>query len=320
MCLMMNPSKTRESGPNVGYSNRDLSWCMDLLQGFCRLMGPGDGERDLSFSLGTYPDCWMHLSFVLHVFYPGVEPGDSDKPSSTFSGLRCDRRSLSADDIGFFKEARISVTLRCAARRGIGTLVNHSPSTVAVILSDLSHQPINATEGHWSERGLESSSYYSGIVLFQTIVWNHIDVWKDRWDQCLDSVDCTIEMKTNGLADQGCVEELTDYSMAIQKSRAILSTIQLFTLFRKHIAQVPHSLRKIRNEWARTYEGMNSQNIDQSGKHEPAMILRNWDRVVSHVDQLHNQLLNRMRAKQEEMRTLQESASSIISLHLSRKA
>lgn len=196
LCLMTNPSKI-ESNPNSGHSSRDISWCMDSLQAFCRLMGPGDGERDLSFSLGTYPDCWIYLCFVLHFFCPDVEHGNSNKSTyySTTSGLRCDRRILAAEGIGSFKETRILVNLRSAAGYTTGPSTNPSPSTVGIILTDLGHQSISTRENNWSERELESSPQYSGISLFQNIVWNHIDVWKDRWDQCLGHVDNVLEKK-----------------------------------------------------------------------------------------------------------------------------
>lgn len=198
LCLMTNPTKT-ESNPNLTHSDRDISWGMDSLQAFCRLKGPGEGERDLSFSLGTYPDCWIYLHFVLHFFHPDVERENPDKSPDCppASGLRCDRRSLEAEGIGSFKEARILVNLRCAVGCVPGASINPSPSTVGIILTDLGHQSINAKEKDWRERELESSSPYSGIALFQNIVWNHIDVWKDRWDQCLDHVDSLLETKVS---------------------------------------------------------------------------------------------------------------------------
>lgn len=238
LCLMTNPNKIATDE----YADRDISWCMDSLQAFCRLESPGDGERDLSFSLGTYPDSWMYLSFALHFFWPDVtDRGGPKKPQPfhfAIPGLGCDRRSLEID-LGSFQEARILVHLRCAAGCGTGAPTIPNPATVGVVLTDLGHQPINARAKHWDERQLESSSEYSGVALFHTIVWDHLDIWAYRWDQCLDHID-------NMLGN-----ELATGNQNIRSSEAakyVYETLRLFMEFRRHMAQAPRSLRRMRKE------------------------------------------------------------------------
>ncbi|SPQ26432.1 22ca2805-573e-43ea-8be1-8d51f75a5e2c [Thermothielavioides terrestris] len=81
---------TKEVEPLPDNPDRDLSWTLDSLHGFCRKDGLEDGNRHLSWSLGTFPDRWMYLNFIFHYF----TPHDTDADKWIGSGIRCDRQTI----------------------------------------------------------------------------------------------------------------------------------------------------------------------------------------------------------------------------------
>ncbi len=58
---------TKEAKPLADSPDRDFSWTLDSLHGFCRKEGL-EGYRHPSWSLGTFPDRWMYLNFIFHYF------------------------------------------------------------------------------------------------------------------------------------------------------------------------------------------------------------------------------------------------------------
>lgn len=95
------------------------------------------------------------------------------------------RRSFTAAGIGYFTEARAFVNMQLATKFGTGASAMTSLSTVGVILTDMGHQSTNTSKKDLNERRLETHSQASDVTLFQTILWNHLDIWEDRWKKCL---------------------------------------------------------------------------------------------------------------------------------------
>ncbi|KND89167.1 hypothetical protein TOPH_06104, partial [Tolypocladium ophioglossoides CBS 100239] len=150
LMLMTNPNKKVVAQSDC--PDRDLSWCLDSMHGFCRLKGPREGEnlrgRNLSLSVGTFPDCWMYLHAIFHNFTPGSHESDlkeSDKWKG--SGLRCERRKITLpigrdNTMEPFQEERIWFGMRTAtAYRDDETYLDHG-STVGFILSEWVHFPL----------------------------------------------------------------------------------------------------------------------------------------------------------------------------------
>jgi hypothetical protein len=195
LSLMQNPYKGIDTSyDNDPYSVRDLSWCLDSLQGFCRLRAPGEGDRDLSFSLGTFSDCWVYLSFILHFFEKDEGPDYTDR-SSIQSGLRCDRRSINVPNIGSFKERRVLINTRFATAYQDKKPTNTAPSAVNVILTDIGHRNHHISTRRWYEYGMQSTRQAPGVSLFLTVLWDHLDLWEDMWNRCLDNVNGIYQTK-----------------------------------------------------------------------------------------------------------------------------
>src|SRR5690349_8273909 len=106
---------TKEANPLPDNPDRDLSWTPDSLHGFCRKEGLEDGNRHLSWSLGTFPDRWMYLNFIFHYF----TPDDTEADEWVGSGIRCDRRTVTVPLGGpggkeTFREQRVWFSVRTA--------------------------------------------------------------------------------------------------------------------------------------------------------------------------------------------------------------
>lgn len=209
LCLLKKPNQSNHSSSDLefafggGYSNRDLSWCLDSMQGFCRSEGP-EGGRDLSFGLGTSSDCWLHLHFILNTFH--LDSDDTSYgPSWLGSGMRCDRRRIKVQvqpgsDMTF-REGRTWIGMRIATDFH-GQAPTASPPVVGVIVTDSGASDINLTERDWDQRGLTSPPLAAGVALFQMTLWSSLDWWEMRWHHCLDQIDNVIEVKVR------CVEPL----------------------------------------------------------------------------------------------------------------
>lgn len=91
LLLMINPTKKAEA--NSDCPDREISWCLDSFHVFCRWNGPEEGSRNLSWSQGTFPDCWMYLHFMFYYFGPHDDQIDESE-SWKGSGIRCDRRNI----------------------------------------------------------------------------------------------------------------------------------------------------------------------------------------------------------------------------------
>ena len=221
MSLLSNPNKQRLTPKTQDvtstllsadkFADKDISWCLDSLHGFCRQQTPfyQEGEKGLSFTLGTLPDCWMHFHFVFHSygFDPdGASPQDGSNTGGG-SGLKVERNSFSIPvEFGrdrydmTFRETRTWISMRVATNY-CGEAPDTSPNVVGIIVSDKGHERLNTTDKTWeSERGLESPPDAPGVALFQMILWTQLDHWETHWNRCLDSVDKTFKIKVCSLA------------------------------------------------------------------------------------------------------------------------
>jgi len=195
---MMHP--TTEVNPLLDNPDRDLSWTLDSLQGFCRNEGLEDGNRHLSWSLSTFPDRWMYLNFILYHF----SPHDTDADEWTGSGIRCDRRTITVPLGGpsgkeTFKEQRVWFSMRTATAdeesRQADAAKLKGPATIGFVLDGSAQHPVRMMKQDWLERGMEPAKGSSGITAFQMLLWGGVDDWSRGWNACLDYVDRLYELQ-----------------------------------------------------------------------------------------------------------------------------
>lgn len=203
---MSHPGKTIEGSPlPEECPDRDFSWCLDSLQGFCRLRGPEEGPKTLSSRFGTYPDSWMYLNFIMHHFGP-VEEIDLEAKWQG-DGIRAERRRFSFP-IGqngkevVFLEERVWTSLRTAIghdKLDVDSNNVRRPTTVGLVLSDFGHQSVDITPKTWAQRGLASVPEAEGVVFFQMLIWSATDDWGKSWASCLDYIDSLHEPEVSPL-------------------------------------------------------------------------------------------------------------------------
>lgn len=206
LLLMSHPGKTIEGSPlPEECPDRDFSWCLDSLQGFCRLRGPEEGPKTLSSRFGTYPDSWMYLNFIMHHFGPAEEIDLEAKWQG--DGIRAERRRFSFP-IGqngkevVFLEERVWTSLRTAIghdKLDVDSNNVRRPTTVGLVLSDFGHQSVDITPKTWAQRGLASVPEAEGVVFFQMLIWSATDDWGKSWASCLDYIDSLHEPEVSPL-------------------------------------------------------------------------------------------------------------------------
>ncbi|KAI1261204.1 hypothetical protein F5Y18DRAFT_440740 [Xylariaceae sp. FL1019] len=309
LCLVTNPNKSIDNHENITPEDRDIAWCLDAIQSFSRLAGPSEGERDLSFTLGTFSDAWMYISYTL----PGfrfVEEAPSSDPATdghdTYSGLRCDRLKFKLPKIGSFQEFRLLAFARVSVTDEETEPILGSPSFVGFILTDSGHQQINATTSDWEERGITSNRELCGISLFQTILWDHLSTWKLRWDACLDQVTRSIETKIEDLTTQSSSKAIY-YHGGISRAKLLFTVTHLLGVFRKHIAVAPRTIRHMTEAWTRTYRGLHSDNLGRLSRTDQAFARKNWERLLAHVEKLQEDLFTRIRDILAEVKSCQDA-------------
>jgi len=191
---------TKEANPLPDNPDRDLSWTLDSLHGFCRKESLEDGGRHLSWSLGTYPDCWMYLNFIFHY----LTPHNADADEWVGSGIRCDRRTVTVPIGGpsgkqTFREQRVWFSMRTATAYEDGCQADAAeltgPATIGFVLADAFHHSFKMTKQDRSGRGIEPVKDASGITAFQTLLWGGVDEWSEGWNACLDYVDRLYEVQ-----------------------------------------------------------------------------------------------------------------------------
>jgi hypothetical protein len=190
---MTHPTK-EVNPPLADNPDRDLSWTLDSLHGFCRKEGLEEGNRHLSWSLGTFPDRWMYLNFIFYYF----TPHDNDADECIGSGIRCDRRTVTVPLGGpsgkeTFREQRVWFSIRTAtayedSRRPDAAKLK-GPATVGFVLSDAHHHTVRMTRKDWVMRGMEPVIGSSGITAFQMLLWSGVEDWSEGWNACLNYID-----------------------------------------------------------------------------------------------------------------------------------
>lgn len=90
--------------------------------------------------------------------------------------------------------------------------------------------------------------------------------------------------------------------------------------FRNHIDIVEKSVRRMYDEWARTYPGKFTERLERFDIETQAVLLSNWKKVLLHFDELSNRLDSRIQKSIDELRIIREgvrfpsSAVSILSV------
>ncbi|KAH6646847.1 hypothetical protein BKA67DRAFT_525315 [Truncatella angustata] len=308
---MSNPNKHKtELDSHNSYVDQDIFWCLDSLQAFCRLQGPTIGERDLSFSFGTCPDRWMYFHFTLHYFF--LDTTEVSTPieaasDASRSGLRCDRLNMTIPGIGRLEEMRLLVSMRVATRYGTKSPTEEpSPSAVGFVMTDAGHSSTHTTRTDWTGRGLQSPMEASGVTLFQTMIWNLLDLWEHGWSQCLDAVDALLDFQSDDLSNEILLEAQMFDDERMSKTKHMFLVLRLFANFRKNISTPSQTIRRMQKEWAKAYKGRYSDRLERFDRLTQVAILENWDRVILHSDRLHAKLLDRIRSKEEDCRNYRD--------------
>lgn len=204
LLLMTHPTKKAKALSDN--PDRDLSWTLDSLHGFCRKEGLEEGNRHLSWSLGTFPDRWMYLNFIFHYYSPSSVDGNE---SFAGSGIRCDRRTIKVYLRGLkrekvFTEQRVWFGMRTATAYQDDSQPDKAalrgPSTVAVVLAEEGHHPVRMKKKDWLDRGLEAVKGASGVTSFQMLLWGGIDAWSQGWNACLDHIERLYEVPVSNSA------------------------------------------------------------------------------------------------------------------------
>ncbi|POR31170.1 Uncharacterized protein TPAR_08632 [Tolypocladium paradoxum] len=325
LLLMTNP--TKRVAANSDCPNRELSWCLDSMHGFCRQKGLEEGDRCLSWSLGTFPDCWMYLHFIFHYFSPYNEQenvDESDKWKGSGPSV-CARRSITLpigwdDGMETFREQRVWFGMRTATRYQGGETDMKHPAIVGFIMTDPFHHRVNATMNDWRQRGLESPNGASGVALFQMLLWSGLDEWSLSWNVCLDYIDKLHEVKAANADKQEQVEDLDNKSPKLSTlmfdpsgrlAKEYFVTSHLLKIFRKHVDVLPRSLRGLRTEWERTYPAMNSDLLERFDERTQGKLLKNWNTLITHADELHSELIGRIEKKTGELMSLRDSKGAL---------
>ncbi|KAJ6443558.1 hypothetical protein O9K51_04737 [Purpureocillium lavendulum] len=306
LLLMINPA--RGDHPIFDCPDRELSWCLDAMHGFCRLKGPEEVDRCLAWSLGTTPDCWMYLHFIFYSFSREALADTSDPRRG--SGMQCERRKFSLPigyngEIETFGEERVWLGMRTGTSYGDSSAPEH-PGTVAFAVNDSHHFVLDGTRGDWHERGLESPEGASGVALFQMVLMTGTDRWAADWTQCLDSIDELLEVRAEDLASNERLEALmTDPDGRLAKKYFLAAS--LIKIFAKHIDSLPRLLRDMVKTWQRTYPGMNADLLTRFDEATQMKLLDNWHTVIAHAECKRKQLTDRIEKRAAELLRLRDS-------------
>ncbi|KAI0145414.1 hypothetical protein GGR57DRAFT_480658 [Xylariaceae sp. FL1272] len=307
---MTNPNKSDENLERITPEDRDISWCLDAVQGFSRLTGPSEGDRDLSFSLGTYSDAWMYLYYILPGFIFLAEESPVDLATDAhheYSGLRCDRLKFAIPSVGSFQEFRQVTFARVSVTNEEVEPIRGSPNFVGFVLTDEGHRHINATTSDWEERGIKSNEKLCGVSLFVNVLWDHLNAWRFRWDECLDQVTRSIGIKVEDLAMESHFKAKVKSKSPSPRAKLLFTVTHLLGLFQRHIAVVPRTVRQMTENWIRTYRGLHSDNVGRLSREDQAIARENWELILARVEKLQKELLVRIRDIRAEVKSYQDA-------------
>ena len=325
---------TKGDNPLADNPDRDLSWTLDSLHGFCRKEDLEDGNRHLSWSLGTYPDNWMYLNFIFHYF----TPQDVDAEGMIGNGIRCDRRTITVPLGGSegketFREQRVWFSMRTATAYSASQYFDvepvKGPATIGCILADAYHHPIRMTKKDWAMCGMESVRGAAGVTAFQMLLWGGVDEWSEHWNGCLNYIDRLYQVKvvlpsispTHGIQRTNCnqVEDIDDsnpeklhnlmFDPQGSLAKEYFVTAHLLKVFRQHIDVLPRTLQQMGRKWERTYPGMESDLAQRFGEVYQETLLNNWTRLIDHAKELHGKLADRIEKRSAELLRLRDSVS-----------
>ncbi|KAL3959305.1 hypothetical protein ACCO45_007467 [Purpureocillium lilacinum] len=316
LSLLSNPGKDDESGENFdGFADRDITWALDSLQGFCRGLTPHQYQfkRKFSFTVGTSSDYWMYLHFISH-FYRVTENAEDDSDQVGLSGMEVSRGRFTVPielrgrkSSITFREHRKWTGMRVATSYN-GNTPNAAPSAVAVYVSDWGHTQINVTEQTWKERGLQSPRQGAGIALFQMLLMSHLDAWERDWTMTVDHIGDIFKVKLSCQTDIDQLDELISHNCA-QTAVTCSRLILVFMGFINHINMTADSLKDMRDEWARTYPGTGTERLERFDVETQEVLLENWDRVLSDLGAKKGRLVAGIRQSIDDLKLIREGLS-----------
>ncbi|RWA04795.1 hypothetical protein EKO27_g10309 [Xylaria grammica] len=241
LVLMSNPRKPLTGKGEVTPDDRDLSWCLDSLQGFCRPEPPSRGKRDLSWSLGTYEDCWIYLSFITtcYRFREGKDDDDDDaqgKLGSSPDGLLCERDRFTLPGIGTFTEERMLLIARAAT--GCDAPVGPLPAAVGIFISDMEYKPDYQSA---ASTGDGPPDECGGLVVLREMMLYQLNQWRTNWLHTLNQVE--IYMRTVASLGGNRAEKRRDLAAAKQLLRKLGGKMDAERM----------ALSRMHREWEKVY-------------------------------------------------------------------
>ena len=76
--------------------------------------------------------------------------------------------------------------------------------------------------------------------------------------------------------------------------------------FCSHIEMVAKSVRKMYDEWERTYPGKHTQRLERFGIDTQETLIGNWKKLLSHLDEAKGRLDGRIQKSVDELRMIRE--------------
>ncbi|KAI0415009.1 hypothetical protein F5X98DRAFT_232595 [Xylaria grammica] len=298
LVLMSNPRKPLTGKGEVTPDDRDLSWCLDSLQGFCRPEPPSHGTRDLSWSIGTYEDCWIYLSFITtcYRFRGGKDDDDDDdddddadaqeKLDSSPDGLLCERDRFTLPGIGTFTEERMLLIARVAT--GCDAPVGPLPAAVGIFISDMEYKRGYQNAASTDEGGGPPDEC-GGLVVLREMMLYQLDQWRVNWLHTLDQVE--IYMLT--VAGSG--------GNRAEKRRDLAAAKQLLLMLGGKMDAERMALSQMHRELERVYPESHAGRFSASARE---WILKEWCRLRAYSSTIRNGFLYRI----EEIRKDTEKA------------
>jgi hypothetical protein len=287
MCLLSHPDKPPLAAQSsLTNPDRNLPWCLDLLQAHCEGRHP---EGSSSYTLGTYGDAWMHLRFTLHTFTSLRDP----EPEG--SGMLLGRRTVAIPRIGTVVASHLSVVVRAA--KGLKATDYATSPAVVVVLSRRSHMRIMLSEWEWPERGLVAPPGAEGVALFQALVWDQIEEWAEHWEHCIG------HMHTN-IDDRDLSSPLPRGETPRSRAEVVSERLKCLEIFRDEISVTPRALKQMYQEWERKCKDHTSDWPDRFDKDTQVAVLENWVKLQSHMSFTYNRIQGSLREKETELRNI----------------
>ncbi|UNI15333.1 hypothetical protein JDV02_001873 [Purpureocillium takamizusanense] len=312
LLLMVNP--TKQVHKDLDCPDRELSWCLDSMQGFCREKGLDEGDRCLAWSLGTFPDCWTYLHFTFHVYLPDTATVERTRPESwPGSGVMCPRGSVVAqighnEEVITFAEDRFWIGMRTATSYGGNSTHVNNPQTVAFVVSDTVHFTVKASQSDWDERGLKSPEGATGIALFQMLLMVGIDRWSAGWDLSLKRIDELYTAAVRELGKGWDTATPPPCHLPDRFAERMFRIASVLNAFQKHIDTVPTFLQAMAKRWQDAFPGKYADLCTRFDGATQAELLDNWSLVMAHAAHKHAYLSEKIDKRASAIMKLGDSA------------